>query len=1023
MNVDYRDRNKPITAEDLIRRYNFEEISKIKKATESNKKGLDKTNAIMDEFIEVTTENIQELQDQVDGNITTWFFSGVPTLLNEPAVNWTTDDEKINHLGDLYYDQETGYAYRFQMTNDEFSWYKLTDADVTEALAIANAAKDTADAKRRVFVTQPTPPYDVGDIWLKDDQELYRCRSARESGSYNPSDWIIGTKYTDDSYAMSVESVLNAFMDVVTTDYATKVLLETTADSINANVATNAQEIHNITTTISNVSGNPIEIEDAINTNPINFQLDGNTEQNGTPTPSSPVSVNNVTGRQEIDIVGKNLLNYNLSTNGSILNNSISEQLNDDIYAVTSSWLPCKPNTSYTISGGKNRARWQTKDINGTITFVGDNLNTIITNSTAAYIRVYYYYNLISGGVDPQSITDVQIEEGNATDFEPYIGKQYEINLGKNLFDDTIVQGVVGNTGVNDTPNRIRNTKFINVNPGQTYSLSFETTNGINQYNISYFTNASFPRTSETGWINTSFTIPSGINYIMISLSKSSGQNIVPTDISNVQLEEGSKATSYSPYKIPIELCKIGDYQDYLFKLNNKWYIHKEIGKVVLDGSIDAASYRERTNTNIFSFKNVVNNLINGSRSTLCFSNYFKAVDMWNTDEEGMFVHKNSNESDYYIYLSINKSSASNISNMSSWLSTHNTSVYYVLATATDTEITDTELINQLNAITLLDGYNHIFATDELVDSVNVDYYRKTPLSNTYVNKTEMQSNLELTSNEIIATTSQNIENSYNQTQEDLNTNYYKKEVVDQLVLNSASGLTNTFSEAGGNNILRNTNFSATEVLETNQLYEYWYGNVVRISNNNSSNGISILLQNDTLYQIQNGIANGNYTLSFYYKKLNPVAECKVVINDKEYELTSENYTLFQTGINNINPIEIHTNNIQLSFISDADNSCEIYDIMLNIGSVKLAYSQNQNETTTSTVNISKGITISSSDRNVKLSATADGIRVKNVNTNETVTDFTETGMTTKSAKITDAAEIVGIYRQKVGNQIWDSLL
>ena len=125
MIVNYMDKPKPITAEDLMRRYNFENISKALKATQSNKNTLDQTNTIMDEFILATTQELQDLQDQIDGNITTWFYSGVPTLLNEPAVNWTTDDEKINHLGDLYYDQATGYAYRFQMGDNQFNHKKL----------------------------------------------------------------------------------------------------------------------------------------------------------------------------------------------------------------------------------------------------------------------------------------------------------------------------------------------------------------------------------------------------------------------------------------------------------------------------------------------------------------------------------------------------------------------------------------------------------------------------------------------------------------------------------------------------------------------------------------------------------------------------------------------------------------------------------------------------------------------------------------------------------------------------------
>ena len=236
--VDYRDRSKAVTAEDLIRRYDLEEINRSKKAITTLNDNLTKTNANLEKYVEEVLEDIGNLQDQVDGNISTWFFSGIPTLENSPAVDWTTEEEKANHLGDLYYDKDTGYAYRFSLENNVYSWLKLTDSDVTEALALANAAQDTADSKRRVFVTTPTPPYDVGDIWFKDNADLYRCRASRSSGEYNEVDWIIATKYTDDAYAMSVEAVLNQFKETVETNYATKVALETTAESINASVST-----------------------------------------------------------------------------------------------------------------------------------------------------------------------------------------------------------------------------------------------------------------------------------------------------------------------------------------------------------------------------------------------------------------------------------------------------------------------------------------------------------------------------------------------------------------------------------------------------------------------------------------------------------------------------------------------------------------------------------------------------------------------------------------------------------------
>lgn len=153
----------------------------------------------------VTTFNgdIANLQTQIDGSITTWFLAGEPTSSNEPAVNWTTTDLKNVHLGDLYYDDDTGYGYRYQLKNGEYQWIRIKDTDVTKALADAKTAQDTADQKRRVFYTQPTVPYDKGDLWVQGSGgDILRCQTAKVSGqTYSASDWIVASKYTDDTVA------------------------------------------------------------------------------------------------------------------------------------------------------------------------------------------------------------------------------------------------------------------------------------------------------------------------------------------------------------------------------------------------------------------------------------------------------------------------------------------------------------------------------------------------------------------------------------------------------------------------------------------------------------------------------------------------------------------------------------------------------------------------------------------------------------------------------------------------------
>lgn len=164
----------------------------------------------LDEFSSAIEKQISDIQHQVDGSITTWFYDPVPTLDNAPANGWN-EDEKAKHLGDLYYSGE-GKAYRFQYDSDKsaYYWNVITDEDITEALALAKGAQDTADKKRRVFIDTPKPPYDEGDLWSQGATgDLMVCSNSRESGSFVSSDWDKASKYTDDTLADEAKNIAN----------------------------------------------------------------------------------------------------------------------------------------------------------------------------------------------------------------------------------------------------------------------------------------------------------------------------------------------------------------------------------------------------------------------------------------------------------------------------------------------------------------------------------------------------------------------------------------------------------------------------------------------------------------------------------------------------------------------------------------------------------------------------------------------------------------------------------------------
>lgn len=292
-----QDMNGVRTAQDLEQKYNLGVIDEIKKETQKNTEQITSTNNELKDFTTQVTKDLGELQDQIDGNIMTWFQSGVPTLDNYPANEWVTDEEKNNHLGDLYYDKDTGYAYRFTLENGIYNWLKLTDSDIAEALAVANAAQDTADSKRRVFLEQPTPPYDNGDMWIK-DKEIWICQISKAEGeSFAEKDFINDLKYTDDTVANQVGENLTILSGTVLeirndVDEYSRTLTETQKivneqgeeigtlntkySSVEQSVNSLEQQVSEIQTFINYVEGNgSITLENTSNTNLYKLSIKG----------------------------------------------------------------------------------------------------------------------------------------------------------------------------------------------------------------------------------------------------------------------------------------------------------------------------------------------------------------------------------------------------------------------------------------------------------------------------------------------------------------------------------------------------------------------------------------------------------------------------------------------------------------------------------------------------------------------------------------------------------------------------
>lgn len=265
---------------------------------------------------------------------------------------------------------------------------------------------------------------------------------------------------------------------------------------------------------------------------------------------------------------------------------------------------------------------------------------------------------------------------------------------GKNLFNkNNVIDGYrLGNNGTNFPNPGYSVTDFIKVKPSTNFYRNTDIT--LMEAVCLYDKDKNSISRLQHG---NAFTTTENTYYIKTDVEN--------THLDTTQLEKGSTATTYEPYQsqtYPInlgslELCKIGDYQDYFYKSGSKWYLHKEIGKVIYDGS---ENWEDRPNyTNADRFVLPENRIpiqpING------YSKYF-VVYKDVIDEMGISENHGSQ-----IVINFSTKGSTTLVQFKEWLSTHNTSIYYVLATATDTEITDTTLIEQLNNILNAQSYDY----------------------------------------------------------------------------------------------------------------------------------------------------------------------------------------------------------------------------------------------------------------------------------------------------------------------------
>ena len=612
-----------------------------------------------------------------------------------------------------------------------------------------------------VYYIKVTPTYKE----ITSGNLIYELEQASQLLTYNGINNIfVESSGTNEApllniaYRQNIQDIVNKKIEEVKVDGVALPIVDHSVDIVGIGALQNETSALLDQIPVKQVSGDLINVQDSSNLPFKEIDVFGNATQITTTGKNlfKPYSHTRTAGS----------FTFTTNTDGSITANGTSSSSFSSITSTDAqSYTFTLTAGTYTLSGGySNNLFVQVVDTSGTALASSKTSATQFTleSDTEVYVRAYVNSNTTVSNI----VLKPMVEAGStASSYEPYTGGKASPSpdypqdihvvtgdntlkvVGKNLFDGSNPKTATNVTVAfsNDILSLTEQSSVryatweFNVKQGDIVNIS-----GIVQsqygrlrlyyYDTSWHSSTNRDYTNGTDIATISYTVPSGVSKVAayVYASNTSQSQETTSTYKNVIVTINNSNTTYEPYTETtqvihlgnLELAKIGDYTDKIFKAidgnsiydsldsttkasltSGSWYKQGNIGKVVFDGSEEGWTLFGNTSVRAsfyISLSNVKRPATATTNSNL-LSNYFISVSENDSWTPGTISLRTSNSN---IYLNV--ASGTSLGDFKTWLSTHNTTVYYILATPTYTEITDTTLIGELNEVENWTTYKNI---------------------------------------------------------------------------------------------------------------------------------------------------------------------------------------------------------------------------------------------------------------------------------------------------------------------------